>query len=72
MDAIHARHGNRTLRDGLDAAMQNGSIKALPLDLATEMFGALFDRAALSIEQGADLEAALQVIVAVMDGLRAG
>lgn len=69
MDEIHARNGNRTLRMGLEAAMQAGAIRSLPLDVTTEMLGALFDRAALSIDQGASLEDALLVVNAVIEGL---
>lgn len=71
MDAIHARHGNRTLRLGLSAAMDSSAIRRLPLDVTTEMLGALFDRAALSIDQGASLDEALTVINAVIEGLKA-
>ncbi|MBP0439261.1 TetR/AcrR family transcriptional regulator [Tianweitania sediminis] len=71
MDEIHARHGNRTLRQGLEAAMESGAIRRLPLAVTTEMLGALFDRAALSVAQGASLEDALAVVSAVLDGLRA-
>lgn len=71
MDEIHARHGNRTLRQGLEAAMGSGAIRRLPLAVTTEMLGALFDRAALSVAQGASLEDALAVVSAVLDGLRA-
>lgn len=69
MDDIHARHGNRTLRIGLDMAMREGSIRRLPIAPLTEMLGALFDRAALSIEQGTSLDEALEVIEAVIAGL---
>ena len=34
MDAIDNRHGNRTLREGLVAAMQSREIRKLPLDAA--------------------------------------
>ncbi|HEV7415478.1 MAG TPA: TetR/AcrR family transcriptional regulator [Tianweitania sediminis] len=71
MDEIHARHGNRSLRQGLEAAMESGAIRRLPLAVTTEMLGALFDRAALSVAQGASLEDALAVVCAVLDGLRA-
>lgn len=70
MDEVHASHGNRTLRLGLQAAMEEGSIRRLPLDVLTEMLGALFDRAALSIEQGATLDDTLHVIRAVLEGLK--
>lgn len=71
MDEIHARHGNRALRDGLDYAMREGSLKKLPLDAATELLGALFDRASLSVDQGASLKDVLKVVDAVIEGLRA-
>lgn len=70
MDAIDARHGNRTLREGLVAAMRSGEIRNLPLDALTAGLGALFDRAALAIEDGADASAHLAVFKALLEGLK--
>ncbi|MEO4000408.1 helix-turn-helix domain-containing protein [Mesorhizobium sp. CAU 1732] len=70
MDEIDARHGNRTLREGLAAAMRAGAIRKLPLDALTSQLGAMFDRAALAIEAGDDPQRHVDVITAVVDGLR--
>lgn len=70
MDDIDARHGNRTLREGLVAAMRAGAIRNLPVDALTTQLGALFDRAALAVEDGADAEAHLAVLAALLEGLR--
>lgn len=71
MDEIDARHGNRTLREGLAAAMRSGAIARLPLDALTAQLGAVFDRAALAIEQGGAAEDQMQAIAALIEGLKA-
>lgn len=48
LDAIDARHGLRTLVEGLGAAMGAKAIRELPLQPLAHLFGALFDRAALA------------------------
>lgn len=69
LDEIDSRHGNRTLRDALSAMMEAGEIKPLPLDPLTELLGAAFDRAALAIEAGAPVDAYLDSLSALIDGL---
>lgn len=69
MDEIDDRHGNRTLREGLAAAMRAGEMPKLPLDTLTAQLGALFDRAALAIDGGADMTQHRTVLAAVIDGL---
>ena len=69
MDGIDARHGSRTLREGLASAMQAGAIKKLPLDALTAELGAMFDGAALAIEGGAALEDHLSVLSALLRGI---
>ena len=74
MDEIDGRHGNRTLRAGLAAAMRAGDLPTLPLDALTAQLGAMYDRAALAIEAGAEPAAHRAVLAAIIDGLagRAG
>jgi AcrR family transcriptional regulator len=48
LDAIDARHGLRTLVEGLGAAMEAKAIRELPLVPLAHLLGALFDRAALA------------------------
>lgn len=70
MDEIDARHGNRTLREGLAAAIRSGALKRIPLDALTAQLGAMFDRAALAIDTGASPEEHLIAISVLIEGLR--
>ncbi|MER8843654.1 MULTISPECIES: TetR/AcrR family transcriptional regulator [Mesorhizobium] len=69
MDAIDNRHGNRSLREGLVAAMRTQSMKRLPPEALTALLAAAFDRAALAIEAGASGEDYRAVLTALIDGL---
>jgi len=69
MDEIDARHGNRTLREGLAAAMRAGAIRRLPLGPLTSMLGAMLDRAALDCETGGGEAESRQVVEALFAGL---
>jgi len=69
MDEIDARHGARTLREGLEAAMGEGSMKPVPLDALTALLSAVFDRAALAIEAGAAREEIVETLRALVGGL---
>lgn len=72
MDEIDARHGSRTLREGLAAAMKAGDLPLLPLDVLTAQLGAMFDRAALAIDAGADAQGHREVLTALIDGILRG
>ncbi|TPM44222.1 TetR/AcrR family transcriptional regulator [Mesorhizobium sp. B2-2-3] len=69
MDVIDNRHGNRSLREGLVAAMRARTIKKLPAEATTALLAAAFDRAALAIEAGGSAEDYRTVLTAVIDGL---
>lgn len=69
MDEIDGRHGNRTLREGLVAAMRSGTMKTLPSDALTGLLAAAFDRAALAIDAGASAQEYRQTLIALVDGL---
>lgn len=69
MDEIDNRHGNRSLGEGLVAAMRSQSMTRLPVDALTALLAAAFDRAALAIEAGASTEDYRIVLVALIDGL---
>lgn len=69
-DAIDARHGVRTLREGLAAAIEQQAIAPIPVEAAAKLLGAAFDRAALEIAQGGDRESCLAVLRALIEGLR--
>jgi AcrR family transcriptional regulator len=66
---IDARHGGRTLREGLAAAMDAGAIRRLPVDAAAEILGAAYDRAALAIGAGANAKEWCGVIEALIKGI---
>ncbi|MFC3324726.1 TetR/AcrR family transcriptional regulator [Mesorhizobium cantuariense] len=69
MDAIDSRHGNRSLREGLVAAMRAQTMTRLPAEALTALLGSAFDRAALAIEAGASAEDYRAVLMALIDGL---
>jgi AcrR family transcriptional regulator len=69
MDEIDGRHGSRTLREGLIAAMRAGAIAKLPPDALTSLLGAAFDRAALAIDGGAPAKDHRKVLMALLEGL---
>ena len=69
MDEIDNRHGNRSLREGLLAAMRSQFMTRLPVEALTALLAAAFDRAALAIEAGASTEDYRAVLVALIDGL---
>lgn len=71
LDAIDARHGGRTLREGLAAAMQAGALPKLPLAAIAQLLSAVYDRAALAIAAGADPGEWRGLIDTVLAGLAA-
>lgn len=69
MDEIDNRHGARTLREGLEAAMREGAMKPAPVEALTALLAAAFDRAALSIEAGAAQADFIETLGVMLDGL---
>jgi AcrR family transcriptional regulator len=69
MDEIDARHGGRTLREGLALAMGAGAIRPLPLDALVHLLSSAFERAALEIEAGGSVTDYRRVIAALIDGM---
>ncbi|UDL88928.1 TetR/AcrR family transcriptional regulator [Mesorhizobium sp. PAMC28654] len=69
MDAIDNRNGNRSLREGLVAAMRARTLQKLPAEALTALLAAAFDRAALAIEAGGSSEDYRAVLMALIDGL---
>ena len=68
LDEIDARHGLETLVCGLRDAMDAGAIKRLPVEPLAQLFGALFDRAALApVERQEEFQ---QAMAAMVEGLR--
>ncbi|TIW92440.1 MAG: TetR/AcrR family transcriptional regulator [Mesorhizobium sp.] len=72
MDAIDNRHGNRSLREGLVAAMRAQTMTRLPAEALTALLASAFDRAALAIEAGASAQDYRAVLMALIDGLFRG
>lgn len=72
MDAIDNRHGNRSLREGLVAAMRAQTMTRLPVEALTALLASAFDRAALAIEAGESAEDYRTVLMALIDGLSPG
>ena len=69
--ASDARHGLRTLREGLAAAMAEGAVPPLPLDALTEVLGAAFDGAALAALRGRPAAEVRVAMLALIDALTA-
>lgn len=69
MDEIDNRHGNRSLREGLVAAMRAQAMTRLPAEALTALLAAAFDRAALAIEAGGSAEDYRAVLISLIDGL---
>ncbi|MBL8580695.1 MAG: TetR/AcrR family transcriptional regulator [Rhizobiaceae bacterium] len=66
---IDRDNAERTLREGLAAAMAAGAFPSLPLGPLATQLSALLDRAALSIEQGEPLAEHMAVVGALLRGL---
>lgn len=71
LDAIDARHGGRTLREGLAAAMRAGALPKLPLAPTAQLLSAAYDRAALAIAAGAEPGEWHKLIDTMLAGLAA-
>lgn len=72
MDEIDNANGARTLREGITAAIQQGAMRSVPAEAVTAMLAASFDRAALAIESGEELEDYQQALTALISGLMNG
>ena len=71
MDDIDRAHAGRTLREGLQAAMEAGAIPHLPVDPLAALLGAAYDRAALGIEVGGSDGEYETLLSALVEGLTA-
>lgn len=70
MAAIDSAHGNRTLGEGLEAAMSAGRLQSLPLAPLTGLLGAMFDHAALAVSEGASPDPYLTAMERILAGLQ--
>ncbi len=66
---IEGRHGDASLRIGLEAAMGAGSLPRLPVAPLAAVLSAMFERAALDVSDGAVSEDYMQVTKAILAGL---
>ena len=71
MDEIDSAHAGRTLREGLQAAMEAGAIRRLPVDPLAALLGAAYDRAALGIEAGGSAREYETLLSTLVEGLAA-
>ena len=69
IDEIDRSTSGDSLRLGLEAAIDAGELRPLPLDALTDVFSALFDRAALAIAAGGSRAKYREAIAALVDGL---
>lgn len=67
--ALQTLHGERSLREGLKAAISAGALQPLPLDALTRCLGAAYDRSALAIASGSEPAAERGVLRALVQGL---
>jgi len=70
IDRIDRETSADTLRLGLAEAMQAGEIRNLPIKALTTQLSAMFDRAALAISEGDNVEDHLQVLDTLLSTLR--
>jgi len=68
VDEIDARHGLRTLIEGVNAAIEAGAIRDVPALPLAHLLNAMFDRAAQA--EGKEVDAYRKVMKAIIRGLR--
>ena len=66
---IEDRHTRLSLKQGLEAALNQGAIKPLPLQPMVELVSSMLDGAALKVEAGFAFEELEPIIHAFIDGL---
>ncbi len=67
--SIDEENGARTLREGLEEAMQAGAIRRLPLAPLAGLLSAAFDRAARAVAAGESRRSWLAALDGLVDGL---
>jgi AcrR family transcriptional regulator len=68
--ALDRRHGGRTLAEGLSAAIEAGVLRELPVQPLAMMLSALYDRGALALAAGKNIDEIQAVIEALLGGLK--
>lgn len=69
--AIEDRYTRLSLRQGLEAALEQGAIKPLSLQPLVELVSAMLDGAALKVDAGFDFQEIEPIVHAFIDGLAA-
>lgn len=69
MRAIEARHGDASLKIGLQDAMSDGALPDLPLNALSALLSAMFERAAMEVAEGRDPAEVLVVLEQILQGL---
>lgn len=66
---IEARHGDASLKTGLEDAMADGALRRLPVEPLASLLSAMFERAALDVAGGAPPAEVLTALTQILDGL---
>jgi AcrR family transcriptional regulator len=69
MREIEARHGDASLKVGLQEAMTEGALRRLPIDALASQLSAMFERAAMDVAEGMASEDVVVVIEQILRGL---
>lgn len=69
MREIEARHGDASLKVGLQEAMTEGALRRLPIDALASQLSAMFERAAMDVAEGMASEDVVVVIEQIPRGL---
>jgi AcrR family transcriptional regulator len=69
MREIEARHGDESLRIGLEEAIAETTAINLPIKSLTSLLSAMFERAAIDVAEGADEADILSVIRTILHGI---
>mgnify|MGYP003653551484 CR=1 FL=1 len=72
MRRIEAKHGDATLKTGLEELMAKGPAADLPLDALASMLSAMFERAAIDVADGVAAADVLAVLRHILRGLTTG
>lgn len=69
MQQIEGRHGDASLKIGLQDAMSQGPLPSMPLDTLSSLLSAMFERAAIEVAEGRDPAEVLVVLEQILQGL---
>jgi AcrR family transcriptional regulator len=71
MREIEGRHGDASLKIGLEEAMAEGALRRLPVEPLASLLSAMFERAALNVADGINPADVLEVLKQMLSGLTA-